>query len=124
MHQRPTILIRLSLLFIASLCICLALSEDLGTEGLSSTSLADFAAMSHMESLESSEQRSVKVPESDLVPSALQAAPGSGFASEENEDSKILQSQYFWEEGGDLNDSSLYPGATPGSPFHTNFCLE
>ncbi|KAL8212575.1 UNVERIFIED_CONTAM: hypothetical protein K2H54_051400 [Gekko kuhli] len=70
-------------------------------------------ATSHMESLESSEQTNLKVPESDLVPSALQAAPGSGFASEENEDSKILQSQYFWEEGGDLNDSSLYPGATP-----------
>ncbi|XP_015281566.1 PREDICTED: podocalyxin-like protein 2 [Gekko japonicus] len=96
-----------------SLCICLALSEDLGTEGLSSTSLVDFTSMSHMESLESSEQTNLKAPESDLVPSALQAAPGSGFASEENEDSKILQSQYFWEEGGDLNDSSLYPGATP-----------
>ncbi|XP_077181511.1 podocalyxin-like protein 2 [Paroedura picta] len=101
----------------ASLCICLALSEDLGTEGLSSTSLVDFTAMSHMESLGSSEQTNVKVPESDLIPSALLAAPGSGFASEENEDSKILQSQYFWDEGGDLNDSSLYPGATPDYNF-------
>ncbi|XP_054834682.1 podocalyxin-like protein 2 [Eublepharis macularius] len=101
----------------ASLCICLALSEDLGTEGLSSTSLADFTAVSQIESLESIEQTNLKVPESDLVPSALQAAPGSGFASEENEDPKILQSQYFWEEGGDLNDSSLYPGATPDYNF-------
>ncbi|XP_060095672.1 podocalyxin-like protein 2 [Heteronotia binoei] len=106
-----------ALLAWASICICLASSEDLGTEGLSSTSLVDFTAMSHMESLESSEQTNLKVPASDLVPSALQAAPGSGFASDENEDSKILQSQYFWEEGGDLNDSSLYPGATPDYNF-------
>ncbi|KAJ6668325.1 hypothetical protein lerEdw1_015702, partial [Lerista edwardsae] len=91
-----------------SLYVCLALSEDPGTEGLSSTSLIDISALSHLESLDSSEQQTnLEVLEPDLVPSALQASPGSGFASEETEDSKVLQSQYFWEDGGDLNDSSL-----------------
>ncbi|XP_053149712.1 podocalyxin-like protein 2 [Hemicordylus capensis] len=102
------------LLVWGSLCIYLALSEDHGTEGLSSTSLVDFTTLFHQESLDSSEQTNLEVSEPDLVPSALQASPGSGFASEENEDSKILQSQYFWEDGGD-NDSSLYVG--PASDY-------
>ncbi|XP_062977441.1 podocalyxin-like protein 2 [Elgaria multicarinata webbii] len=98
-----------------SLCICLAVSEDTGTEGLSSTSLVDFTAISHLESLDSSEQTNLEVSESDLVPSALQASPGSGFSSEENDDSKVLQSQYIWDDGGDINDSSLYAG--PASDY-------
>ncbi|XP_042310388.1 podocalyxin-like protein 2 [Sceloporus undulatus] len=96
-----------------SLCICLPVLEDSGTEGLSSTSLVDFRAISQLESLDSSEQTNLEV--SELVPSALQASPGSGFSSEENEDSKVLQSQFFWEDGGDINDSSLYVG--PASDY-------
>ncbi|XP_008103503.2 podocalyxin-like protein 2 [Anolis carolinensis] len=96
-----------------SLCICLPVLEDAGTEGLSSTSLVDFRAISHLESLDSSEQTNQEV--SELGPSALQAAPGSGFSSEENEDSKTLQPQFFWEDGGDINDSSLDVG--PASDY-------
>uniref|UniRef100_A0A674J1F3 Podocalyxin like 2 n=1 Tax=Terrapene triunguis TaxID=2587831 RepID=A0A674J1F3_9SAUR len=41
-----------------------------------------------------------------------------GFASEENEESKILQPpQYFWEDGGDLNDSSLDLGPATDYSF-------
>lgn len=43
-------------------------------------------------------------------------APGSGFPSEESEESRILQPpQYFWEEEEALNDSSLDLGPTAGS---------
>ncbi|XP_008566713.1 PREDICTED: podocalyxin-like protein 2 [Galeopterus variegatus] len=43
-------------------------------------------------------------------------APGSGFPSEEGEDSRILQPpQYFWEEEEELNDSSLDLGPTAGT---------
>uniref|UniRef100_A0A8D0GAC7 Podocalyxin like 2 n=1 Tax=Sphenodon punctatus TaxID=8508 RepID=A0A8D0GAC7_SPHPU len=91
-----------------SLYVCLVSPEESTTEGLTSTSLSEFSIMSHLESLDSSEQNNLEATELDFVPSALQAAPGSGFASEENEESKILQPpQYFWEDGGDLNDSSL-----------------
>ncbi|XP_066472262.1 podocalyxin-like protein 2 [Tiliqua scincoides] len=108
MKPLPRRALRVLLLAWGTWYVCLAFSEDPGTEGLSSTSLVDISTLSHLESLDSSEQQTnLEVSEPDLVPSALQASPGSGFASEENEDSKILQSQYFWEDGGDLNDSSL-----------------
>ncbi|XP_020653717.3 podocalyxin-like protein 2 [Pogona vitticeps] len=103
------------LLVWGSLCICLSVLEDPGTEGMSSTSLMDFTSMSHVESLDSSEQTNLEVAEPELVPSALQASPGSGFSSEENEDTKVLQTQYFWDDGGDINDSSLYVG--PASDY-------
>uniref|UniRef100_A0A7N5K1R8 Podocalyxin like 2 n=1 Tax=Ailuropoda melanoleuca TaxID=9646 RepID=A0A7N5K1R8_AILME len=48
--------------------------------------------------------------------SGTEVSPGSGFFSEEKEDSKVLQSQYLWEEGGDSNDSSLYMG--PASDYN------
>ncbi|KAG8128114.1 hypothetical protein E2320_014965 [Naja naja] len=99
------------------LCISLAMSEDSGTEGLSSTSLADFIKMSHFKSLDSSEQTNLELSESDFGPGALQVSPGSGFFSEEKEDSKVFQSQYLWEEGGDNNDSSVYMGAAADYTF-------
>ncbi|KAJ7316904.1 hypothetical protein JRQ81_003066 [Phrynocephalus forsythii] len=103
------------LLVWGSLCICPAVSEDPDTEGMSSTSLMDFTSMSHIESLDSGEQTNLEVAEPELVPSALQASPGSGFSSEENEDTKVLQTQYFWDDGGDINESSLYVG--PASDY-------
>ncbi|NXG11976.1 PDXL2 protein, partial [Sakesphorus luctuosus] len=91
-----------------TLCLCLASSEDPTADGLTSTSLVEFAMMSHLEAMNSHEQTSLETAEPDLAPGSLHAAPGSGFASEENEESKILQPpQYFWEDGGELNDSSL-----------------
>ncbi|TFK12220.1 complexin-4 [Platysternon megacephalum] len=91
-----------------TLCICLVSSEEPTAEGLTSTSLVEFTMMSHLELLDSSEQSNLEATEPDPVLSALHASAGSGFASEENEESKILQPpQYFWEDGGDLNDSSL-----------------
>ncbi|NXR55495.1 PDXL2 protein, partial [Hippolais icterina] len=99
-------------------CLCLAFSEDPTADGLTSTSLLEFAMMSHLEAMNSHEQTSPEVAEPDLAPGSLHAAPGSGFASEENEESKILQPpQYFWEDGGDLNDSSLDLGPATDYTF-------
>ncbi|NXG66883.1 PDXL2 protein, partial [Hemiprocne comata] len=101
-----------------NLCLCLASSEEPTTDGLTSTSLLEFAMMSHLEAMNSHEQTSPEAGEPDLAPSSLHAAPGSGFASEENEESKILQPpQYFWEDGGELNDSSLDLGPATDYSF-------
>ncbi|NXO78964.1 PDXL2 protein, partial [Sitta europaea] len=100
-----------------TLCLCLA-SEDPTADGLTSTSLLEFAMMSHLEAMNSQEQTSPEAAEPDLAPGSLHAAPGSGFASEENEESKILQPpQYFWEDGGELNDSSLDLGPATDYTF-------
>ncbi|NWS31445.1 PDXL2 protein, partial [Polioptila caerulea] len=100
-----------------TLCLCLA-SEDPTADGLTSTSLLEFAMMSHLEAMNSQEQASPEAAEPDLAPGSLHAAPGSGFASEENEESKILQPpQYFWEDGGELNDSSLDLGPATDYTF-------
>ncbi|NXW44862.1 PDXL2 protein, partial [Nyctiprogne leucopyga] len=105
-------------LYTGILCFCLASSEEPTTDGLTSTSLLEFAMMSHLEAVNSHEQTSPEVAEPDLAPSSLHAAPGSGFASEENEESKILQPpQYFWEDGGELNDSSLDLGPATDYSF-------
>ncbi|NXW20306.1 PDXL2 protein, partial [Circaetus pectoralis] len=100
------------------LCLCLASSEEPTADGLTSTSLLEFAMMSHLEAMNSHEQTSPEATEPDLAPGSLHAAPGSGFASEENEESKILQPpQYFWEDGGELNDSSLDLGPATDYSF-------
>ncbi|NWX65830.1 PDXL2 protein, partial [Promerops cafer] len=101
-----------------TLCLCLASSEDPTADGLTSTSLLEFAMMSHLEAVNSHEQTRPEAAEPDLAPGSLHAAPGSGFASEENEESKILQPpQYFWEDGGELNDSSLDLGPATDYTF-------
>ncbi|NXD37949.1 PDXL2 protein, partial [Copsychus sechellarum] len=101
-----------------TLCLCLASSEDPTADGLTSTSLLEFAVMSHLEAMNSHEQPSPEAAEPNLTPGSLHAAPGSGFASEENEESKILQPpQYFWEDGGELNDSSLDLGPATDYTF-------
>ncbi|NXN19596.1 PDXL2 protein, partial [Indicator maculatus] len=101
-----------------TLWLCLASSEEPTTDGLTSTSLLEFAMMSHLEAMNSHEQTSPEAAEPDLAPGSLHAAPGSGFASEENEESKILQPpQYFWEDGGELNDSNLDLGPATDYSF-------
>ncbi|NXF95571.1 PDXL2 protein, partial [Eubucco bourcierii] len=101
-----------------TLWLCLASSEEPTTDGLTSTSLLEFAMMSHLEAMNSQEQTSPEAAEPDLAPGSLHAVPGSGFASEENEESKILQPpQYFWEDGGELNDSSLDLGPATDYSF-------
>ncbi|NXO52008.1 PDXL2 protein, partial [Aramus guarauna] len=101
-----------------TLCLCLASSEEPTADGLTSTSLLEFAMMSHLEAMNSHEQTSPEAAEPDLATGSLHAAPGSGFASEENEESKILQPpQYFWEDGGELNDSSLDLGPATDYSF-------
>ncbi|KFV89466.1 Podocalyxin-like 2, partial [Fulmarus glacialis] len=93
-------------------------SEEPTADGLTSTSLLEFAMMSHLEAMNSHEQTSLGAAEPDLAPGSLHAAPGSGFASEENEESKILQPpQYFWEDAGELNDSSLDLGPATDYSF-------
>ncbi|NXN45302.1 PDXL2 protein, partial [Rhinoptilus africanus] len=105
-------------LYTGTACLCLASSEESTTDGLTSTSLLEFAMMSHLEAMNSHEQTSPEAAEPDLAPGSLHAAPGSGFASEENEESKILQPpQYFWEDGGELNDSSLDLGPATDYSF-------
>ncbi|NWH25013.1 PDXL2 protein, partial [Grus americana] len=102
--------------YTGTLCLCLASSEEPTADGLTSTSLLEFAMMSHLEAM--NEQTSPEAAEPDLAPGSLHAAPGSGFASEENEESKILQPpQYFWEDGGELNDSSLDLGPATDYSF-------
>ncbi|NXL34592.1 PDXL2 protein, partial [Glaucidium brasilianum] len=101
-----------------TLCLCLASSSEPTADGLTSTSLLEFAMMSHLEAMNSHEQTSPEAAEPELAPGSLHAAPGSGFASEENEESKILQPpQYFWEDGGELNDSSLDLGPATDYSF-------
>ncbi|NXD65852.1 PDXL2 protein, partial [Eolophus roseicapillus] len=101
-----------------TLHLCLASSEETTADGLTSTSLLEFAVMSHLEAMNSHEEASPEPTEPDLAPVSLHSAPGSGFASEENEESKILQPpQYFWEDGGELNDSSLDLGPTTDYNF-------
>ncbi|KFQ70071.1 Podocalyxin-like 2, partial [Phaethon lepturus] len=93
-------------------------SEEPTADGLTSTSLLEFAMMSNLEAVNSHEQTSPEAAESDLAAGSLHAAPGSGFASEENEESKILQPpQYFWEDGGELNDSTLDLGPATDYSF-------
>ncbi|NWU94655.1 PDXL2 protein, partial [Upupa epops] len=113
-----------------TLHLCHASSSEPTTDGLTSTSLLEFAMMSHLEAVNSHKQTSPEPAEPDLAPGSLHAAPGSGFASEENEESKILQPpQYFWEDGGELNDSSLdlgpatdysFPAASQKAPLKEN----
>ncbi|XP_061213129.1 podocalyxin-like protein 2 [Neopsephotus bourkii] len=115
-HRAPALLLLL-LLAAGTLHLCLASSEETTADGLTSTSLLEFAVLPHMEAMNSHERAS---QEPDLTPVSLHAAPGSGFASEENEESKILQPpQYFWEDGGELNDSSLDLGPTTDYNFPT-----
>ncbi|KAM9374548.1 podocalyxin-like protein 2 [Phaethornis superciliosus] len=128
LYRAPALV--LMLLAAGNLCLFLASSEEPTVDGLTSTSLLEFAMMSHLEAMNSHEQTSPEAAEPDLAPSSLHAAPGSGFASEENEESKILQPpQYFWEDGGELNDSSLdlgpatdysFPAASQKSPLKGN----
>ncbi|XP_051483824.1 podocalyxin-like protein 2 [Apus apus] len=116
LHRVPALL--LLLLAAGNLCLCLASSSEPTTDGLTSTSLLEFAMMSHLEAMNSHEQTNPEAGEPDLVPGSLHAAPGSGFASEENEESKILQPpQYFWEDGGELNDSNLDLGPATDYSF-------
>ncbi|XP_033922291.1 podocalyxin-like protein 2 [Melopsittacus undulatus] len=116
-HRAPALLLLL-LLAAGTLHLCLASSEETTADGLTSTSLLEFAVMPHLEAMNSQEQASPEPVEPDLTPVSLHAAPGSGFASEENEESKILQPpQYFWEDGGELNDSSLDLGPTTDYNF-------
>ncbi|XP_069721649.1 podocalyxin-like protein 2 isoform X1 [Phaenicophaeus curvirostris] len=116
----PLLPLLLLLLLAGTLCLCLASSEDSAADGLTSTSLLEFAMMSRLEAMNPHEQTSPEAAEPDLAPSSLHAAPGSGFASEENEESKILQPpQYFWEDGGELNDSNLDLGPATDYSFPT-----
>jgi hypothetical protein len=92
-----------------SLGTCAAGTDESGPEGLTSTSLLDLLLPTGLEPLDSEE------------PSETMGlgAPGSGFPSEESEESRILQPpQYFWEEEEELNGSSLDLGPTAGSLPH------
>ncbi|XP_049718837.1 podocalyxin-like protein 2 isoform X1 [Elephas maximus indicus] len=87
-------------------------SDEPGPEGLTSTSLLDLLLPTGLEPLDSEE------PSEAMGLGAGLGAPGSGFPSEESEESRILQPpQYFWEEEEELNDSSLDLGPTTDYVF-------
>lgn len=91
-------------------------AEEPAPEGLTSTSLLDLLLPTGLEPLESEE------PSEARGLSAGLGAPGSGFPSEESEESRILQPpQYFWVEEEELNDSSLDLGPTAGSVCSANW---
>ncbi|XP_076972442.1 podocalyxin-like protein 2 [Tamandua tetradactyla] len=95
-----------------SLGVCAAGSDEPGPEGLTSTSLIDLLLPTGLEPLDSEE------PSEAMGLGAGLGAPGSGFPSEESEESRILQPpQYFWEEEEELNDSSLDLGPTADYVF-------
>lgn len=84
--------------------------DEPGPEGLTSTSLLDLLLPTGLEPLDAEE------PSEAMGLGAGLGAPGSGFPSEDSEESRILQPpQYFWEEEEGLNDSSLDLGPTAGS---------
>ncbi|KAI1900000.1 hypothetical protein AGOR_G00067710 [Albula goreensis] len=74
--------------------------------GLPSQS-ADLAAQDRMISLD---------PDAPAVLGLTGNSQESGFASEEVEETRPLQSQYFWDEGGEINSSSLDPYSPDESP--------
>ena len=85
-------------------------SEEPGSEGLPSTSLLDLLLPTGLEPLDSEE------PSEAVGLGAGLGAPGSGFPSEESEESRVLQPpQYFWEEEAALNESSLGLGPAAGT---------
>ncbi|XP_004702521.1 podocalyxin-like protein 2 [Echinops telfairi] len=95
-----------------TLGVCTAGSDEPGPEGLTSTSLLDLLLPTGLEPLDSEE------PSEAMGLGAGLGAPGSGFPSEESEESRILQPpQYFWEEEEELNDSSLDLGPTADYVF-------
>ncbi|XP_004646159.1 podocalyxin-like protein 2 [Octodon degus] len=87
-------------------------TDEPGPEGLTSTSLLDFLLPTGLEPLDAEE------PSEAMGLGAGLGAPGSGFPSEESEESRILQPpQYFWEEEEELNESSLDLGPTADYGF-------
>ncbi|XP_036879939.2 podocalyxin-like protein 2 isoform X1 [Manis javanica] len=86
--------------------------DEPGPEGLTSTSLLDLLLPTGLEPLDAEE------PSEAMGLGAGLGAPGSGFPSEDSEESRILQPpQYFWEEEEGLNDSSLDLGPTADYVF-------
>ncbi|KAI5182073.1 Podocalyxin-Like Protein 2 [Manis pentadactyla] len=96
----------------ASLGVRAAGPDEPGPEGLTSTSLLDLLLPTGLEPLDAEE------PSEAMGLGAGLGAPGSGFPSEDSEESRILQPpQYFWEEEEGLNDSSLDLGPTADYVF-------
>lgn len=94
-----------------SLGACAVTMDEPGPEGLTSTSLLDLLLPTDFEPLDSEEP-------SEAMGLGAGLAPGSGFPSEDSEESRLLQPpQYFWEEE-ELNGSSLDLGPTAGSSAH------
>ncbi|XP_048642209.1 podocalyxin-like protein 2 [Marmota marmota marmota] len=88
-------------------------TDEPGPEGLTSTSLLDLLLPTGLEPLDGEE------PSESMGLGAGLGAPGSGFPSDESEESRILQPpQYFWEEE-ELNASSLDLGPTAALGHHT-----
>nr|KAF6472149.1 podocalyxin like 2 [Molossus molossus] len=111
---RPPLLQPLLLLLAGgvSLGVYAAGSDEPGPEGLTSTSLMDLLLPTGLERLDSEE------PSEAMGLGAGLGAPGSGFSSEDSEESRILQPpQYFWEEEEELNASNLDLGPTADYGF-------
>ncbi|KAG5836587.1 hypothetical protein ANANG_G00257160 [Anguilla anguilla] len=67
-----------------------------------------------MASLDEGGKMAALDPDGPTTLSFLGGSQESGFSSEEAEDPKALQSQYFWDEVGEVNGTNLDPDSTDG----------
>ncbi|XP_035242714.1 podocalyxin-like protein 2 [Anguilla anguilla] len=67
-----------------------------------------------MASLDEGGKMAALDPDGPATLSFLGGSQESGFSSEEAEDPKALQSQYFWDEVGEVNGTNLDPDSTDG----------
>ncbi|XP_053325257.1 podocalyxin-like protein 2 isoform X2 [Spea bombifrons] len=94
-------------LFLGFLCFLSVDAEEPHSEGFSSTSLLDFP-LSQLRGLDSADHEGEGYQEPDPMQEFLHSHQGSGFSSQETEETSILQSAQFFEddEEGHLNRSS------------------
>nr|XP_015203509.1 PREDICTED: podocalyxin-like protein 2 [Lepisosteus oculatus] len=102
-------------IFIAGSSLLLGSCEEVSKRPGLSTSLS---RPPMTESLDSAEQADLSAlePDASNIPGFLTGSQESGFSSEENEDPRESQPQYFWDEGegGEMNNTSLDPDSQEG----------
>ncbi|KAM8930473.1 podocalyxin-like protein 2 [Pelodytes ibericus] len=94
-------------LYLGCLFFLCVSTEDPSSEGLSSTSLLDLAP-SYLRGVDTTDHEAEGYQEPDVLQDFLRTPQGSGFSSQETEETSILQSPQFWgdDEEKPVNDSS------------------
>ncbi|XP_066554424.1 podocalyxin-like protein 2 [Amia ocellicauda] len=59
-------------------------------------------------------------PDNASIPGILTGSQESGFSSEELEDTKLLQPQFFWDDAGEINSTNLDADSPEASPAQTS----